>query len=503
MFERILIANRGEIAVRVIAACKEMGITPIAVYSDVDRRSLHVLRAHEAWPLGGAESRESYLSIDRVMHAVRESRADAVHPGYGFLAENADFARACREAGVAFVGPSEEAIRAMGDKLEARARMREAGVPVVPGSEGAVDDPAEAARVAERIGLPVMLKAAAGGGGKGMRIVRDADELAPALERTMAEAQSAFGNPAVYVEKYVERPRHIEVQVMGLADGRVVTWGERECSMQRRHQKVIEESPAPGLAPETRAALCDAARRAAEAVDYRGAGTVEFIADRDGNFWFLEMNTRLQVEHPVTEAVWGIDLVRQQIRVAANEPIEDDPDAATPRGHAIELRVYAEDPSRGFMPAVGRITRLALPQGPGVRTDSGVYAGWEIPVYYDPLIAKVTVWAPTREQALRRARRALREFRADGVRTNVDFLLWALSEPEFAEGAYDTGTIERRFDPGSLSLSRGEAELAAAAAALAAWREHQRTRIVGDPDEAGRRWRHAARTGALRWGRDR
>ncbi len=500
MFERILIANRGEIAVRVIAACKEMGITPIAVYSDVDRRALHVLRAHEAWALGGAESRESYLDIDRVIRAVRESRADAVHPGYGFLAENADFARACREAGAVFIGPDEEAIRRMGDKLEARAAMREAGVPVVPGSDGAVDDPGEAAGVAESIGLPVILKAAAGGGGKGMRIVRSREELGPALERTMAEARSAFGNPAVYVEKYVERPRHIEVQVMGCADGRVVTWGERECSMQRRYQKVIEESPAPGLDDATRARLRDAARRAAEAVAYRGAGTVEFIADREGRFWFLEMNTRLQVEHPVTEAVWGIDLVRQQILVAAGEPIDVDPDAACPRGHAIELRVYAEDPSRHFMPAVGRITRLALPQGPGVRCDSGVYAGWEIPVYYDPLLCKIIAWAPTRAEAIRRARRALREFRADGVRTNVDFLLWALSEPEFVEGAYDTHTIERRFEPGSLRLSEGEAELAAVAAALAAWRERDRTRIVGDADAAGRRWRHAARTGALRWG---
>ena len=502
MFAKILIANRGEIAVRVARACKEMGVTPVAIYSDADRTALHVAHAYEAYRVGGPESRESYLNIANILAACRESGADAVHPGYGFLAENADFAQACADAGVAFIGPSASAIRAMGNKLAARAAMKKAGVPTVPGSDGPVSDAREAARLARDIGYPVLLKAAAGGGGKGMRVVRSEKEFDAALKLTTGEAGAAFGDASVYIEKFVERPKHIEIQVMADAHGNVVTYGERECSMQRRYQKVIEEAPSPIVTPEMRASLSDAARKAALAVGYVGAGTVEFIVDAERRFYFLEMNTRLQVEHPVTEMVYGVDLVKQQIEVAGGAALAMRQENVVPRGHAIEMRVYAEDPAHHFMPSTGTIKRLVLPQGPGVRNENGVYEGYEIPIYYDPMLGKLVVYADTREEAIQRARRALREYRCEPVRTNVDFLLWALNEPAFVDGSYDTKHIESHFDASKLHQRDEEVELAAVAAAIAAYEYRSTVRYATSTESKDGAWRRAARADATkRWAR--
>jgi acetyl-CoA carboxylase biotin carboxylase subunit len=497
MFDKVLIANRGEIAIRVMRTCKEMGIKPIAVYSDVDRVAFHVAHAYEAHHIGGSESRESYLNIERVVDVAKKSGAQAVHPGYGFLAENAEFARACEEVGIVFVGPAPGSIEQMGNKLLARALMKEAGVPMVPGSDGPVDDPEEAAAVARDVGYPVIIKAAAGGGGKGMRIVRGPDEFGSALEMTRGEAGSAFGDASVYVEKYIENPKHVEIQVMGDTHHNVVTFGERECSMQRRYQKVIEESPSPVVSPEMRRELSEAARKAAAAVDYRSAGTVEFIVDKERNFYFLEMNTRLQVEHPVTELVYGIDLVRTQLEVAAGGEL-DVRDDLTPRGHAIEMRIYAEDPANNFMPSVGTVQRLELPEGPGVRNDNGVYPGCEVPMFYDPLIGKLTVWAETREDARKRAYRALKEYRCEGVRTNVEFLLWALAEEGFKDGSYDTHYIENHFDVQALHKRDEDVELAAIAASIAAFRHANTVQYRSTDPGGGNGWRAAARRSGLR-----
>jgi len=500
MFKKILIANRGEIAVRVIRACKELGITPVSVYSECDRTALHVSLSYESYPIGPSPSKESYLNIERVLEAARKSGAEAIHPGYGFLAENAQFAQACQDAGIVFIGPSPESIRMMGNKLIARESMAAAGVPMIPGSDGPVTEAGEAAAVAKRIGYPVILKAAAGGGGKGMRIVRKEGEFESALSMTRGEAESAFGDSSVYVEKYIENPKHIEIQVMADRHGNVVTYGERECSMQRRYQKVIEEAPSPVVSAEMRAALSEAAKKAAAAADYECAGTVEFIADRDLKFYFLEMNTRLQVEHPITELVYGVDLVKQQIQIASGQPLAVDQKSVAPHGHAIEMRLYAEDPSNNFLPSVGTIRRLTLPQGPGVRNENGVYAGYEIPIYYDPLIGKLVVWAETRELAISRAHRALRECLVDGVRTNVDFLLWALREKGFENGSYDTHYIERHFDPAELHRKEEEVELASIAASITAY-NHARRAAGGFRATEGRdsgTWRHYARRDGLR-----
>jgi len=497
MFKKILIANRGEIAIRVIRTCKEMGIVPVAVYSEVDRVAAHVAHAYEAYPIGPSESRDSYLNIGAILEAAKKSGAEAIHPGYGFLAENAEFARACEEAGLIFIGPTPDSIERMGNKLLARDLMRKAGVQMVPGSDGPVADEREAARIAKQIGYPVILKAAAGGGGKGMRIVRKAKEFAAALEMTTGEAKSAFGDPSVYIEKYIDNPKHIEVQVMGDGRGTVVTFGERECSMQRRYQKVIEEAPSSVVSVEMRRAVSEAARTAAAAVDYRSAGTVEFIVDSDRNFYFLEMNTRLQVEHPVTELVYGVDLVRMQFEVAAGGTL-DVPSNIAPRGHAIEMRVYAEDPANHFMPSIGTITRLRLPQGPGVRNDNGVYAGYQIPLFYDPLIGKITVWAETRADAIARAHRALREYRAEGVRTNIDFLLWATAEQGFRDGSYDTHYIEKHFKADVLHNPERDVELASIAAAIAAYRHATASHYRSADSEGGDPWGAAARRAGLR-----
>jgi len=388
----------------------------------------------------------------------------------------------------------------MGNKLGARAAMKNAGVPIVPGSDGPVSDAKEAARVAKEIGYPVLLKAAAGGGGKGMRVVRDAAEFAKALELTTGEAAAAFRDPSVYIEKFVENPKHIEIQVMADGHGRIITYGERECSMQRRYQKVIEEAPSPVVSPELRSALSDAGRKAAAAVDYRGAGTIEFILDASGKFYFLEMNTRLQVEHPVTEMVYGVDLVKQQITIADGGRLEIEQKDVVPRGHAIEMRIYAEDASRGFMPSVGRINRLVLASGPGVRNENGVYAGYDIPVYYDPMIGKLLVWAETREAAIRRARRALLEYRCEPVRTNVDFLLWALAEPSFLDGSYHTRTIDTVFRPDRLPKRDLELDLATVAAAIAAFNYRSTVRHIDVGTDQSSAWKRAARTeGTRRW----
>jgi acetyl-CoA carboxylase biotin carboxylase subunit len=502
MFEKILIANRGEIAVRVIRSCKELGIIPVTVYSECDRTALHVSLSYESHPIGPSPSKESYLNIDRIIDAARKSAADAIHPGYGFLAENAEFAQACKDAGFVFIGPRPESIRMMGNKLIARENMAAAGVPMIPGSDGPVEDVAAAVKVARGIGYPVILKAAAGGGGKGMRIVRAEDEFESALSMTMGEAGSAFGDSSVYIEKYIENPKHIEIQVMADRHGNIVTYGERECSMQRRYQKVIEEAPSPVVSPKMRAALSSAAKKAAAAASYEGAGTVEFIVDKNLDFYFLEMNTRLQVEHPITEMVYGVDLVKQQIEVALGEKLAVDQKKIRPNGHAIEMRLYAEDPSNNFLPSVGTIRRLTLPQGPGVRNENGVYAGYEIPIYYDPLIGKLVVWAETRPEAVRRAHRALRECLVDGVRTNIGFLLWALREKGFEDGSYDTHYIERHFDPSSLRRKEEEIELASIAASITAYNYAKKSGKAGGfrarDSRTPNAWRQVSRRDGLR-----
>ena len=445
MFESVLVANRGEIAVRVIRTCQRLGIKAVGVHSEADAGALHVRTADESVLLGPAPAAESYLDVERVLEAALVTGAQAVHPGYGFLAENAGFARRVLDAGLAWVGPAPEAIEAMGDKVAARNAMIAAGVPVAPGTEPLADADA-AARAAAEIGYPVMVKAAAGGGGIGMAAVFDEDGLRSAYETARTRAERFFGSPKVFLERFLPSARHVEVQVLGLADGRVVALGERDCSVQRRHQKVAEESPSPGVTPSLRAAMLAAAVRAAEAVDYRGAGTVECLVPVDGTaeeFFFLEMNTRLQVEHPVTELVTGVDLVEEQLRVAAGEPPVLDPDALPePRGHAIELRVYAEDPKR-FLPGPGKITRWEEPSGEGIRVDSGYTAGDTVTPFYDPLLAKLCVWGADRPAAIERAREAVAGFAVEGPKCNLPFFAELLSEPDFVSGAYDTGLVGR------------------------------------------------------------
>ncbi|MDA1312726.1 MAG: acetyl-CoA carboxylase biotin carboxylase subunit [Acidobacteria bacterium] len=445
MIQKILIANRAEIAVRVIRTCRAMGIASVAVYSDADRASLHVRLADECVWIGPAAAAESYLNIERILEAAGAVGADAIHPGYGFLSENAAFAEACEKAGVKFIGPSAAAMRLMGSKTRARRAMREAGVPVVPGTTEPLANAAEAAATAAKIGYPVMLKAAGGGGGKGMRLVASADALGSAFEQARGEARQAFGNPDIYIEKAIRNPRHIEVQVMADEHGNVIHLGERECSLQRRHQKVLEEAPAPLVAehPRLRAEITRAAVDAAKAAGYTNAGTVEFLADAKGHFYFLEMNTRLQVEHPVTEMITGLDLVREQIRVASGERLSVAQEDVRMRGHAIECRVYAEDPENEFLPSPGRITSLAEPSGPGVRVDSGAYEGWAVPIEYDPLIAKLIVWDETRAGAIGRLRSALREYTVGGIHTTLGFFREVVEDEDFCAGRIDTGFIGR------------------------------------------------------------
>ncbi len=443
MFRSVVVANRGEIARRVFRACRALGVKTVAVYSEADREAPHVSDADEAVLIGPAPARESYLNADAILAAARRSGADAIHPGYGFLSENWRFAEACGHAGLVFIGPSPEAIRLMGDKTEARRLMSAAGVPVVPGSDGAVADAAEAAGLADRIGFPVMLKAAGGGGGIGMALVERADQLASAYATAARRAQAAFGTPALYVERYLDRPRHVEVQVFGDGHGNVVHLHERECSIQRRHQKLIEESPAPVLPETTKDGLLKAAVKGAQSIRYANAGTLEFLVDADGHFYFLEMNTRLQVEHPVTEEVTGLDLVTAQLRVAAGEPLPWRQQDIVQRGAAVEGRVYAEDPAKGFLPSPGTITKLDVPGGPGIRVESGVVAGSAVTVHYDPLLMKMIGTGVSRTEALDRLALALEHTVIEGVRTTIPFLRRVLGHEGFRRGIAHTQMVEQ------------------------------------------------------------
>jgi acetyl-CoA carboxylase, biotin carboxylase subunit len=488
---KVLVANRGEIAVRIIRACRELGITSVAVYSEADRLSPHVLEADEAYCIGPPPSAQSYLRAETLIDVARRAGCDAVHPGYGFLAERGFFARAVTEAGLRFVGPPAAAIAAMGDKTEARRRMLAAGVPVVPGVAEPLADAAAAARAARDFGYPVLLKAAAGGGGKGMRVVHAADELERAFAAAGSEALAAFGDGSVYLEKYLDRPRHIEIQVLADDHGNVLHLGERDCSVQRRHQKLIEEAPSPALTPDVRRAMGETAVNAARAVDYRNAGTIEFLYQA-GEFYFLEMNTRIQVEHPVTELVTGIDLVQWQLRIAGGEALPLEQSALQPDGHAIECRITSEDPANGFLPSTGRITQLQIPSGPGVRWDGGIAEGVDVSLYYDPLLGKLIVHAPTREAALDRMARALAELRVVGVATSAPFHRRVMAEPDFRSGDI---TIRYLDEHAGLLESRQDEELLRNAAVAAALLEDEARsrraarRTMPGPATAGSRWR--------------
>src|SRR5271169_3800910 len=443
MFKKILIANRGEIAVRVICACRELGIPSVAVFSDVDRASLHVRKADEAYHIGPAPASESYLNFTKILGVAARSGAEAIHPGYGFLSENAKFARACVEAGVKFIGPTAAAMDAMGSKTQARQAMERAGVPIVPGTSRGLESFEQAEQVAARIGYPVMLKAAAGGGGKGMRLVLAPEDLKSGLEGARSEAERSFGDSEVYIEKAILNPRHIEMQVLADEHGNTVYLGERECSLQRRHQKVVEEAPSPIVDPAMRRKMGEVAVRVAQAAGYTNAGTVEFLVDEQKNFYFLEMNTRLQVEHPVTELVTGLDLVHLQIRIAAGERLPFTQDEVVIRGHAIECRIYAEDPDNHYFPSPGKITLLLLPSGPGIRRDSGMYEGWTVPMDYDPLLAKLIGYGTDRDQAIGRLTRALNEYFVGGIKTNISLFRRILRDPDFQAGKVDTGYLDR------------------------------------------------------------
>jgi acetyl-CoA carboxylase, biotin carboxylase subunit len=443
MIKKVLVANRGEIAIRVMRSCREMGIKSVAVYSEVDRSSMHVRFADEAYYIGPSPSSESYLNIDNIIEAARKSGADAIHPGYGFLSENAEFSQRCDDEGIIFIGPSPQSISSMGDKITARKHILDAGVPVVPGTvEPITDEKAAIVKIAE-IGLPVMIKASAGGGGKGMRLVKRNEDILSAIRGAKSEAKTAFGNDAVYIEKYIESPHHIEFQVLGDKHGNTIHLFERECSVQRRHQKVIEETPSPLMNPEIREEMGRHAVAAAKAVNYHGAGTIEFIVDDNLNYYFLEMNTRLQVEHPITERVVGVDLVKEQIKIAQGEKLSYKQDELRQSGHAIECRIYAEDPDNNFMPSPGKITHITEPLGLGVRHDGYVYTGYEIPMFYDPLISKLIVWAGTRQEAIARMKRALYAYKITGVKTSIPFLSRIMDNQDFIKGNYNTHFIEK------------------------------------------------------------
>jgi acetyl-CoA carboxylase biotin carboxylase subunit len=508
--KKILIANRGEIAVRIVRACRELGVSPVAVYSECDRAALHVRFADEAYAIGPSPPRDSYLRIDRLIDAAIASGADAVHPGYGFLAENQEFASAVHDAGLTFIGPTPRAIQTMGSKTAARTAARRAGVPVVPGTEDplGVDVPdAAIAASAASIGYPLLVKAVAGGGGKGMRTVTEPAELAGAVRAARSEAGAAFGDAAVYLERRLTRPRHIEVQLLGDAHGTVLPFVERECSIQRRHQKVVEETPSPAVSPSLRAAMTTAAAAVAKAVGYTNAGTIEFLLDGDGHFYFLEMNTRLQVEHPITEMVTGLDLVRWQIRIARGDRLDLDPERLlSPSGHAIECRIYAEDPDNNFLPSPGRIVQLRVPAGPGIRDDSGTTAGLDVPIFYDPMISKLVAWAEDRPLAIARMRRALGEYLVTGIKTTVPFFTWLLAQPEFIEGRFHTTYLDEvlkaRHGRAFVESTPEQDDIAVMAAALEAVLSPsglgaRSTAADGDADVA-RRWRTQARLEGLR-----
>jgi acetyl-CoA carboxylase biotin carboxylase subunit len=502
MFAKVLIANRGEIAVRVIRACKELGIPTVSVYSEADEGSLHTRMADEAFPIGPAPSTESYLVVDKLIDAARRSGADAIHPGYGFLAENSDFALACEDAGITFIGPAPKSIALMGSKIESRRAVSRHGVSMIPGTMDPVTSDEEALQVAGEIGFPVMIKASAGGGGKGLRFVGSAEEMASALRNTRSEALSAFGDDAVFIEKFLDRPRHVEIQILADKHSKAIHLGERECTIQRRHQKVIEESPSPIVDQDLRERMGEAALRVVRAAEYHNAGTVEFLVDQDRNFYFLEMNTRLQVEHPITEAVTGIDLVKQQLYIAAGQELSIKQEDVVMRGAAIECRIYAEDPDNNFFPSPGQISMLRVPSGPGIREDSGVYPGWTVPLDYDPLLSKLIAWAPTRAEAIRRMSRALGEYEIGGIKNTLGFFREVLNHPEFVSGNFDTGFIDRwlhdrqEAGPGA-SVSVTERDHAILIAALFHSRREE-PRVNGDPKRAVSPWKLAGRQQQLR-----
>jgi acetyl-CoA carboxylase, biotin carboxylase subunit len=505
MFKRVLIANRGEIAVRIIRACREMGIESVVVFSDVDRKALHVRKADYAYPIGAATASESYLNIDKILDVARRSQADAIHPGYGFLSENAGFARACAHAGFKFIGPSPESMEMMGSKTRARQNMKRAGVPFVPGSEHGLDiDAAE--RLAEQIGYPVMLKAAAGGGGKGMRMVTSPADLRSAYENARSEAQRSFGDNEVYLEKFITNPRHVEMQILADEHGNTVYLGERECSVQRRHQKVMEESPSPIVDSDMRRRMGEIAVRVAKAANYHNAGTIEFLVDEQRNFYFLEMNTRLQVEHPVTEFVTGLDLVHLQMHIAAGEKLPFRQEDIQLRGHAIECRIYAEDPDNNFFPSPGQITRLISPSGPGIRRDSGMYEGWTVPIEYDPLLAKLIGYGENREQAIQRLLRALYEYFVGGIKTNTSLFRRILKDPDFRAGNLDTSFLDRLLAKPNNETDERRPIIAALGAAIFANMEPKATLPGTAAAQNGNgaspappsNWQRAARVEALR-----
>ena len=446
MFSKVLIANRGEIALRIIRACKELGVKTVAVYSTTDETASHTIFADESVCIGPPESGKSYLNKAQIISAAEITDADAIHPGYGFLAENAEFAEMCASCGLTFIGPTAEVISKMGDKAVAKSSMKAAGVPVVPGNDGVIKSEEEARRVAGEVGYPVILKAVAGGGGKGMRIVRDPDGLLSSFMMARAEAEAGFGNPDLYIEKYIERPRHIEIQLLADHHGNVVHLGERECSIQRRHQKLIEESPSPAVSPELRKEMGAVAVKGAKSVNYTSAGTIEFLLDASGNYYFMEMNTRIQVEHPVTEMVYGVDLIKEQIRVAAGQPLTLKQKDLYPRGHAIECRINAEDPANNFMPSPGLIENLHMPGGPGVRVDTHIYNSYRVPPFYDSLLAKLIVAAINRTEAIRRLNRALDEFVIEGIQTTIPFHKFVINTPEFQAGDFDTHFLESIYN---------------------------------------------------------
>ncbi len=504
MFKKILIANRGEIAVRVVRACRELGITSVAVYSDVDRASLHVRKADEAYHIGAPAAAESYLNFAKILDVAKQSRADAIHPGYGFLSENSKFAKACAEAGVKFIGPTAASMEMMGSKTRARQAMEKAAVPFVPGTSKGLESVGQAEQVAGKIGYPVMLKAAAGGGGKGMRLVHTPGELKAALDAAQSEAERAFGDREVYIEKAIVNPRHIEMQVLADEHGNTVYLGERECSIQRRHQKVLEESPSPIVDPDMRQRMGEVAVRVARAAGYTNAGTVEFLVDQEKNFYFLEMNTRLQVEHPVTELITGLDLVHLQIRIAAGEKLPFRQEDVRIRGHAIECRIYAEDPDNNYFPSPGKITLLLSPSGPGIRRDSGMYEGWTVPVDYDPLLAKLIGYGTDRAQAISRLTRALHEYFVGGIKTNISLFRRILTDADFQAGRVDTGYLDRLLKSKPPEMRGEDAEIAAIAAGIFAILDPASTPASNGNAFAklgngtsGTGWKRAARAEAL------
>jgi len=502
-FRKVLIANRGEIAVRVIRACRELGIGTVAIYSDADRNALHVRRADEAWPCGPAAAAQSYLNIEKVIEIAKRSGAEAIHPGYGFLSERPAFARRCAEEGIVFIGPKPDTIEAMGDKVIARQKMKAAGVPIVPGTTEKLSDE-EAIAFAGKIGLPVMIKATAGGGGKGMRLVHKDAELASSIKRARSEARASFGDDSIYVEKFVEEPRHIEIQIMGDSHGDALHLFERECSIQRRHQKVIEEAPANRMPPELREKMGRAAVAAAKAVGYEGAGTCEFLVDKNFDFYFLEMNTRVQVEHPVTEMITNVDIVKTGIRIAAGEPIGFSQDEVRINGWAIECRIYAEDPENGFRPSPGEIVAYRPPGGPGVRNDAGVFPGAEVSMFYDPMVAKLITWGRDRNEAISRMRRALGEYVVKGIKTSIPFHRAVLENPRFLSGHFDTSFIETEILTQDATLEQVDEEEQRVAIMLAAIAAYHRDRELATRTQpsngagSGSLWKAAGRSRQLR-----